>query len=55
MTIDLRGLKKWVRENYLKNHPLQVIQQEPDKVTFEEYKQRGIVWLRLSKIIEACT
>lgn len=50
MTIDLRGLKKWVRENYPQNHPLQVIQQEPDHLTMDEYKQRGLVWHRLSKI-----
>ena len=50
MTIDLRGLKKWVKENYPQNHPLQVIQNEPDKLSLEEYKNKGMVWIDLSKI-----
>jgi hypothetical protein len=49
--IDIRGLKKWVAENYPPKSALsQVILMEDDELTFTQYKERGMVWLRLSRL-----
>ncbi len=51
VSIDLRGLKRWVVSHYPADHPLQVIQLEPDEIeSLEEYRIKGEVWLYLSKI-----
>lgn len=49
--IDIRGLKKWVAKNYPTGSALnQVLQMEDDELTFVQYKERGLIWLRLSRL-----
>lgn len=49
--IDIRGLKKWVAENYPHRSALnQVLQMEKDKMNFVQYRERGLVWLKLARI-----
>ena len=49
--IDIRGLKKWCAENYPPRSALnQVLQMEKDELTFIEYRERGMVWLKLSRL-----
>jgi hypothetical protein len=49
--IDIRGLKKWCAENYPTRSALnQVLQLEEDELTLNQYKERGMVWLKLSRL-----
>lgn len=51
MAYDLRPIKRFIRENYPRGHPLQIIIQERD--TVEDPKEligKAEVWLRLSHL-----
>jgi len=47
--IDIRLLKKCVKEHYPPDHPLQVIQHEEDIIkSAEEFLNKAEIWLELS-------
>jgi hypothetical protein len=51
MRFDLRYFKKFIRESYSPDHPIQVANQEPDFTDdARELIAKAEVWLRLSHL-----